>query len=77
MEKILVVVAGGIGVIIGVLMITHRASLAKLMSGAQRSTFGTVGDRVAARPSQGMLAVVGAGAILIGAAIIVLVLTRA
>ncbi|WP_143711608.1 hypothetical protein [Arthrobacter sp. Rue61a] len=77
MEKILIGVVGGIGVIIGVLMIINRASLTKFMSGAQRSTFGKVGHRVAARPSQGMLAVVGAGAILIGAAIIVLVLTRA
>ncbi|MGF6833082.1 hypothetical protein QF015_001247 [Paenarthrobacter sp. TE4293] len=77
MEKIFVGVLGSVGLIVGVLMIIYRTSLTRFMSDAQRATFGNAGDKVAARAHPGMTAAVGAGFVLIGGAIIVLLLTGA
>ncbi len=75
-EKILIVVVGGVAVLMGVLMIINRSSLSRFMADAQRATFGKVGDKVAAQSSSGMTALVGTVSVLIGAAIIFLALTR-
>lgn len=77
MEQVFMGVAGGIGVIVGVLMIINRSSLTKFMADAQRATFGKAGHKVAAQANPGMTAIVGAGFVLIGAAMVVLALLGA
>ncbi|MFC9773334.1 MULTISPECIES: hypothetical protein [unclassified Pseudarthrobacter] len=77
MEQIFMGVAGGVGVIVGVLMIINRSSLTKFMADAQRATFGKAGDKVAAQANPWMTAIVGAGFVLLGAAMVVLALAGA
>ncbi|WP_104045491.1 hypothetical protein [Arthrobacter sp. ZGTC412] len=74
MENTLMLIAGCLAVLVGILVIIKRSSFTKFTSDAQRATFGKAGDKVADQASSGMTALVGVVFVLIGAAMVVLAL---
>ncbi|VXB65124.1 conserved hypothetical protein [Arthrobacter sp. 9V] len=76
MELLIGSVVAGVAVLIGVLVIVKRKALSKLMEGSQQARFGKTGTKLMGRPEPGYMVVVGLGAVLIGVAIAIVLLTR-
>lgn len=76
MELLIGSIVAGVAVLIGVVLIGKRKALSKLMEDSQRSTFGKTGTKLMGRPEPGYMVVVGLGAVLIGVAIAIVLLTR-
>ena len=76
MELLIGSLVAGIAVVIGVLLIVKRRAFSKLMEDSQRSAFGKAGTKLRGRPEPGYMVVVGLGAVLIGVAIVIMLITR-
>ena len=77
MESVFGVIGGILAILIGLVLILKRRQFTKFSADAQRATFGKAGDKVADRASTGYTGAVGAVFILIGAALVVVMLSGA
>lgn len=75
MESVFGIVAGVFGIVVGMVLFIKRKAFTKFSADSQRATFGKAGDKVADRANSGYTGVVGIGFMLIGAVLVVLMLT--
>ena len=66
----------GIAALIGFLFSVKRRACSRVMEDSQRSAFGKAGTKLMGRPEPGYMVVVGLGAVLIGVAIAIVLITR-
>lgn len=75
METVFGIIAGCVAILVGLAVILNRKSFSKFTADAQRSTFGKAGEKVANRANPGWTAAVGTGFVVIGATLVVLMIT--
>lgn len=77
MESVFGIIAGSVAIFVGIVLIIKRKAFSKFSADAQRVTFGKAGEKVANKANSGYAGAVGAVFILIGAALVIVMLSGA